>query len=174
MNDCVICLESIQDNNATLNCGHKFHNDCVGNWLKKQQNCPICRTEVSNNNENTNINNVQEISNQDGHFINIVNTNELTQTTTEYTLRIIFVLNSIYIGCRSLIIYNEIDIFEILYASLVFFYIQNFKHILFLGALLFIILMNEDMICYYKILCIEQMIFYISVVVQYVIIVRKF
>jgi hypothetical protein len=174
MNECVICLESIQDDNITLECGHKFHNYCVSNWLKNQQSCPICRTMVFNNNENTNISNVQEIPGQDDHFINIVDTNEVVQTTTTYTLKIIFAINSIYIGCRSLIIYKKIDIYEIFYAFLPLFYVKKFTQTLFGGILLFTILMSEDMICYNKILCIEKMIFSVSVVVQYLIITRTF
>lgn len=174
MNECVICLECIQDNNITLDCGHKFHNYCVSNWLKQQQSCPVCRAIVFNNNENANISHVQEIQSQDNHSINIVNTNEVIQTTTACTLKIIAVLNSIYIASRSLIIYKEIDIFEILYAFIAVFYRQNFEQNLFWGVLLLVIIMSEDMVCYYKLLCIEKMVFTISVIVQYLIIARTY
>ena len=57
---CVICLEEFQkeiessENNdikkeeektKVLECGHKFHEKCIIEWMKKQNKCPICRNE---------------------------------------------------------------------------------------------------------------------------------
>ena len=57
---CVICLEEFQkeiessENNdikkeeektKVLECGHKFHEKCINEWMKKQNKCPICRNE---------------------------------------------------------------------------------------------------------------------------------
>jgi hypothetical protein len=31
---------------AKLDCGHKFHENCLVDWLDKKSNCPICRAQV--------------------------------------------------------------------------------------------------------------------------------
>ena len=43
--DGAICLEpSATENEAqTLECGHKFHDVCCREWLKKSRSCPMCR-----------------------------------------------------------------------------------------------------------------------------------
>ena len=58
-NDCLICLnnESNEDNKIILlkenkfiilfcDCNSYFHNDCLLQWIKKTNNCPICRKEI--------------------------------------------------------------------------------------------------------------------------------
>ena len=44
---CVICLEEFQngDEKTTLPCFHIFHPNCINQWLKKHDNCPICKTK---------------------------------------------------------------------------------------------------------------------------------
>ena len=45
---CSICLEKINNNdikNATLECGHIFHSDCILKWIENKSNCPICRAK---------------------------------------------------------------------------------------------------------------------------------
>ena len=43
-----------KDEVTTLECGHKFHRNCVADWLKKEQSCPFCRTKFDIiGNENT-------------------------------------------------------------------------------------------------------------------------
>ena len=75
---CIICLEDFKsdeeikalenkDKNAfekietsILECGHKFHRKCISDWLKKEENCPICRTKFnikSDNNSGSKVNN---------------------------------------------------------------------------------------------------------------------
>ena len=58
MDDCIICLEPLKNNIAKLSCGHKYHFDCISEWINKKKDlrkiCPICRdndieiTEVEN------------------------------------------------------------------------------------------------------------------------------
>lgn len=79
---CIICLEdfksseeihNLQSTNmqayenaetSTLECGHKFHRKCISDWLKKEENCPICRmkfdlkSDRNNNNKSGSMNNV--------------------------------------------------------------------------------------------------------------------
>jgi hypothetical protein len=41
---CSICLDDYVkgESASTLNCGHKFHNDCVTTWFMHKQSCPLC------------------------------------------------------------------------------------------------------------------------------------
>ena len=50
-NNCIICLEEfdIGDSVTTLPCVHLFHTDCIKNWLKSQNHCPICKFEITLN-----------------------------------------------------------------------------------------------------------------------------
>jgi NACalpha-BTF3-like transcription factor len=45
---CSICLEDFSDEDeiSTLKCGHIFHKECVVNWGKYRQDCPMCRAKV--------------------------------------------------------------------------------------------------------------------------------
>lgn len=41
---CTICLDEYVKGEtfSTLNCGHKFHKDCVVTWFMHKQSCPLC------------------------------------------------------------------------------------------------------------------------------------
>jgi len=43
--DCSVCLESFQKSEIlkVLPCLHRFHADCIDNWLRRNGNCPICK-----------------------------------------------------------------------------------------------------------------------------------
>lgn len=48
---CVVCDEPLGTRRAAaLPCGHRFHADCVGEWLGRRRNldpnCPLCRAPV--------------------------------------------------------------------------------------------------------------------------------
>ena len=45
---CPICLEeySIENKICYLPCFHFFHSECIKNWLKKSNNCPLCKVDV--------------------------------------------------------------------------------------------------------------------------------
>lgn len=42
--ECVICLEPNVD--YALVCTHKFHKECIYDWLGRSNVCPVCMTEV--------------------------------------------------------------------------------------------------------------------------------
>ena len=29
-----------------LKCGHKYHNTCIDDWIKNNNNCPLCRLSI--------------------------------------------------------------------------------------------------------------------------------
>ena len=47
--DCVICLETFAngDKVTILACAHLFHKDCIVDWLKVNDLCPICKYRVN-------------------------------------------------------------------------------------------------------------------------------
>ena len=42
---CTICLSEFEKGEELkmLGCLHKFHTDCIANWLKKKKECSVCR-----------------------------------------------------------------------------------------------------------------------------------
>ena len=51
---CVICLEEFKSKEkvTALPCIHFFHTPCIKNWVKKNNNCPICKFELTRENLN--------------------------------------------------------------------------------------------------------------------------
>lgn len=46
--DCVICLGQFEDGDQCSEmpiCHHEFHKDCIANWLKRHNTCPLCRAK---------------------------------------------------------------------------------------------------------------------------------
>ena len=45
---CSICLSAFCKGNdvSTLPCGHAYHKDCIGQWLRNVNNCPICKQSI--------------------------------------------------------------------------------------------------------------------------------
>ncbi len=50
--ECPICFEELCKNNYSIleDCTHHFHEECIGEWFKKNKQalCPICNTESNN------------------------------------------------------------------------------------------------------------------------------
>lgn len=46
--ECSVCLDDLQIGALALRipCGHLFHEECVKEWLKKSNECPVCRWEL--------------------------------------------------------------------------------------------------------------------------------
>lgn len=42
---CSICISECESGEITrkLNCGHKFHRDCIDTWLSENITCPVCK-----------------------------------------------------------------------------------------------------------------------------------
>lgn len=45
---CSICLNKIYKNQVKLNCNHYYHHECLKEWLKYNNICPNCRSEINN------------------------------------------------------------------------------------------------------------------------------
>lgn len=48
LNECIICLENYKKNDeiSILSCDHYYHTKCLNEWLKKKEECPLCRIEI--------------------------------------------------------------------------------------------------------------------------------
>ena len=47
-NSCVICMTDEINNVVKIECDHMYHKDCIKNWLKNNNTCPICRVDLLN------------------------------------------------------------------------------------------------------------------------------
>jgi hypothetical protein len=48
-------IEKEKNGISILNCGHKFHTECIIRWLKLKNNCPICTQILLNEEDNNKI-----------------------------------------------------------------------------------------------------------------------
>jgi len=44
--ECVICLNDLDEEITELSCHHKFHANCIREWLDANGKCPICRRVI--------------------------------------------------------------------------------------------------------------------------------
>lgn len=49
-NVCLICMVALDEGEkiGDLSCGHSYHVDCLKEWLKRKNACPLCNTQVAN------------------------------------------------------------------------------------------------------------------------------
>jgi len=52
--NCVICADDylLKQKLICLTCSHFFHEECIITWLKKRNQCPVCRKELKTDDEN--------------------------------------------------------------------------------------------------------------------------
>lgn len=44
---CSVCLEDIEnDSKYVLVCKHSFHEECIMQWIRRCNTCPLCRSEI--------------------------------------------------------------------------------------------------------------------------------
>jgi hypothetical protein len=46
--DCPICQVQLRNNDQviTLDCAHIYHTQCISEWVKYKDECPLCRTSI--------------------------------------------------------------------------------------------------------------------------------
>ena len=90
-NSCPICLDNISINSVSVNhknkcvlgCGHKFHCDCITEWMKNSNTCPMCREKITIKESEVDVISLEQIN----------HTNEnSTQTLSKSTQVSIFML----------------------------------------------------------------------------------
>lgn len=47
--ECEICFENVNKDDTIYNleCYHKYHSDCLMEWMHYKQDCPCCRTPIN-------------------------------------------------------------------------------------------------------------------------------
>ncbi len=45
-NCCSVCLSPLKIDIKELECKHSFHKNCINEWLKAKNDCPLCRTPI--------------------------------------------------------------------------------------------------------------------------------
>jgi len=45
--DCPVCLTALSNPITLIDCTHFFCFVCISTWLKKQNSCPLCKTNIS-------------------------------------------------------------------------------------------------------------------------------
>tara|TARA_B100001093_G_C26789881_1_gene998478 strand:- start:904 stop:1614 length:711 start_codon:yes stop_codon:yes gene_type:complete len=108
--ECCICLDNIHNNNySILPCGHKFHFSCILYALNKKQQCPICRIEITfeQNNEVSDDEDINQYIEQNVDLVNqfIVN----AEDRDNLRVRSVTINNLIFFFT---LIKNSIDIFN--------------------------------------------------------------
>ena len=77
--NCSICSLPIVENNIIrkiINCNHYFHQNCVDIWFSTNSTCPICRTNLLEDNIEQNHENVFNNNNLDNISINNTNNSD--------------------------------------------------------------------------------------------------
>ena len=76
---CIICMGEIEESDIIRKiskCSHAFHMNCLDRWLESKITCPLCRTDIRQNNAETNTNTVADNTTE-------TNTNTVVDNTTE-------------------------------------------------------------------------------------------
>jgi hypothetical protein len=59
--ECVICLDEVEIEWRDLECQHRYHKQCIDNWIRVSARCPLCMKTIKNNKiESINNNNMIE------------------------------------------------------------------------------------------------------------------
>ena len=48
---CSICIDILEDEVEVMDCSHKYHHDCISEWMKQNPVCPMCRTYIKPKND---------------------------------------------------------------------------------------------------------------------------
>jgi hypothetical protein len=43
---CAVCHEDLTEKATLMPCGHLFNKECIEEWLKQHNQCPVCRHEL--------------------------------------------------------------------------------------------------------------------------------
>ena len=58
--ECVICLDDVETEWRDLECHHRYHKQCIENWIVVRATCPLCMKTIKDI-EERNINSTREI-----------------------------------------------------------------------------------------------------------------
>ncbi len=47
--ECVICLDDVETEWRELACHHRYHKQCIENWITVRAKCPMCMKSIKDN-----------------------------------------------------------------------------------------------------------------------------
>lgn len=47
--ECVICLDEVETEWRELACHHRYHKQCIENWITVRAKCPMCMKSIKDN-----------------------------------------------------------------------------------------------------------------------------
>jgi len=51
--ECVICLDDVEKEWRDLECHHRYHKQCIENWITIRATCPMCMKKIENKTDET-------------------------------------------------------------------------------------------------------------------------
>lgn len=60
--ECIICLDDGEAEWRDLECHHRYHKQCIENWIAIRAKCPMCMKDIENHKIINNIREVDHIS----------------------------------------------------------------------------------------------------------------
>lgn len=94
---CHICIDEyqIEDDicsSPNKECNHKFHVECMTEWLVKHNNCPLCRADylkISNEEQNTDDNNLESATGAPQSTLDVpVTSSVMSESGTSQTVQV--------------------------------------------------------------------------------------
>ena len=52
--ECVICLDDVETEWRDLECHHRYHKQCIENWITIRATCPMCMKKIENKIDDSN------------------------------------------------------------------------------------------------------------------------
>lgn len=52
--ECIICLDEVEKEWRELECHHRYHKQCIENWIKVKAKCPLCMKQIHSRREERN------------------------------------------------------------------------------------------------------------------------
>jgi hypothetical protein len=71
--ECIICLDEVEKEWRELECHHRYHKQCIENWIKVKARCPLCMKQIHNRREERNRieQNINDVAVEEIHMIGI-------------------------------------------------------------------------------------------------------
>ena len=69
--ECIICLDEVEKEWRELECHHRYHKQCIENWIKVKAKCPLCMKQINDRREERNRIDINDPRLEEIHMIGI-------------------------------------------------------------------------------------------------------
>jgi hypothetical protein len=69
--ECIICLDEVKIEWRELDCHHRYHTQCIEEWIKVKAKCPLCMKQINSKERNRIEQNINEEVLEEIHMIGI-------------------------------------------------------------------------------------------------------